>query len=185
MCIPRPRGEYPAKCDMPRRSLDTREETNMKTYEFQSDEIQTTQTQLVTAAQQGDREAFGRLFEQFQRDVLRDRLPPAGRPRRGAGSLPGSVHPGHAEDRPAPRSAVLRRLAALDGQPDGDEPGRARSAHAGPCRRRSRSPAAGQQTPLGDVLAAREPGRRSTRAWIGSRRWTARRSWPSTSMAAR
>ncbi len=41
----------------------------MKTYEIQSDDIQTTQTQLVCAAQQGDRDAFGRLFEQFQRVV--------------------------------------------------------------------------------------------------------------------
>jgi RNA polymerase sigma-70 factor (ECF subfamily) len=47
-------------------------ETN--TMEFETEEIEgtvteTTQTQLVRAAQQGDREAFGRLFEQFQRVV--------------------------------------------------------------------------------------------------------------------
>ena len=46
----------------------------MKTYEIETieiekQEIETTQTQLVRAAQQGDREAFGRLFEQFQRVV--------------------------------------------------------------------------------------------------------------------
>jgi RNA polymerase sigma-70 factor (ECF subfamily) len=46
----------------------------MKTYEIETleiktGEIETTQTQLVRAAQQGDREAFGRLFEQFQRVV--------------------------------------------------------------------------------------------------------------------
>ncbi len=38
----------------------------MKTYETETQEIETAQTQLVRAAQQGDREAFGRLFEQFQ-----------------------------------------------------------------------------------------------------------------------
>jgi RNA polymerase sigma-70 factor (ECF subfamily) len=38
----------------------------MKTYEIQNEDIQ---LQLVQAAQQGDREAFGRLFEQFQRVV--------------------------------------------------------------------------------------------------------------------
>ena len=46
----------------------------MKTYEIETLEIktgefETTQTQLVRAAQHGDREAFGRLFEQFQRVV--------------------------------------------------------------------------------------------------------------------
>jgi RNA polymerase sigma-70 factor (ECF subfamily) len=46
----------------------------MKTYEIdtltiETQEVETTQTQLVRAAQQGDREAFGRLFEQFQRVV--------------------------------------------------------------------------------------------------------------------
>jgi RNA polymerase sigma-70 factor (ECF subfamily) len=46
----------------------------MKTYEIETlkteiGEIETTQTQLVRAAQRGDREAFGRLFEQFQRVV--------------------------------------------------------------------------------------------------------------------
>lgn len=38
----------------------------MTTYETDNDDIQTAQTQLVCAAQQGDRDAFGRLFEQFQ-----------------------------------------------------------------------------------------------------------------------
>jgi RNA polymerase sigma-70 factor, ECF subfamily len=47
-------------------------ETN--TMEFETEEVETkvtetAQTQLVRAAQQGDREAFGRLFEQFQQIV--------------------------------------------------------------------------------------------------------------------
>ncbi len=37
----------------------------MKTCEIENEEIRTDQTQLVRAAQQGDRDAFGRLFEQF------------------------------------------------------------------------------------------------------------------------
>ena len=41
----------------------------MKTFEFQNEDPQTVQARLVSAAQQGDREAFGRLFEQFQRAV--------------------------------------------------------------------------------------------------------------------
>ncbi len=45
----------------------------MKTYEIETLEIKNgeieTTPQLVRAAQQGDREAFGRLFEQFQRVV--------------------------------------------------------------------------------------------------------------------
>ncbi len=41
----------------------------MKTFEFENEDPQTVQTRLVSAAQQGDREAFGRLFEQFQRAV--------------------------------------------------------------------------------------------------------------------
>jgi len=41
----------------------------MNTYEFENENIHNDQTQLVRAAQQGDRDAFGRLFEQFQRVV--------------------------------------------------------------------------------------------------------------------
>lgn len=41
----------------------------MKTYEFENEDPRTVQVRLVSAAQQGDREAFGRLFEQFQRAV--------------------------------------------------------------------------------------------------------------------
>ncbi len=41
----------------------------MNTYEFENDNTHNDQTQLVRAAQQGDRDAFGRLFEQFQRVV--------------------------------------------------------------------------------------------------------------------
>ena len=42
---------------------------SMKTFEIENEDPQTVQTRLVSAAQQGDREAFGRLFEQFQRAV--------------------------------------------------------------------------------------------------------------------
>ena len=42
---------------------------SMKTIEFENEDPQTVQVRLVSAAQQGDREAFGRLFEQFQRAV--------------------------------------------------------------------------------------------------------------------
>ena len=41
----------------------------MKTFEFENEDPQTVQARLVSAAQQGDREAFGQLFEQFQRTV--------------------------------------------------------------------------------------------------------------------
>ncbi len=41
----------------------------MKTFEFENEDPQTVQVRLVAAAQEGDREAFGRLFEQFQRAV--------------------------------------------------------------------------------------------------------------------
>ena len=42
---------------------------NMKTYDIENEDPQTVQAALVTAAQQGDREAIGRLFEKFQRAV--------------------------------------------------------------------------------------------------------------------
>jgi RNA polymerase sigma-70 factor (ECF subfamily) len=42
---------------------------SMTTFEFENEDPQTVQDRLVSAAQQGDREAFGRLFEQFQRAV--------------------------------------------------------------------------------------------------------------------
>jgi RNA polymerase sigma-70 factor (ECF subfamily) len=42
---------------------------SMKTFELENEDPQTVQVRLVSAAQQGDREAFGRLFEQFQRAV--------------------------------------------------------------------------------------------------------------------
>ena len=48
-------------------------------------------------------------------------LSPAGQPRRGAGSLPGGLHPGDAEDRPTGRPALLRRLDSRDRRPDGDQ----------------------------------------------------------------
>ena len=41
----------------------------MNTFEIENEDPQTVQARLVSAAQQGDREAFGRLFEQFQRAV--------------------------------------------------------------------------------------------------------------------
>ncbi len=41
----------------------------MNILELENEDTQTVQTRLVLAAQQGDREAFGRLFEQFQRAV--------------------------------------------------------------------------------------------------------------------
>ena len=41
----------------------------MNTFEIENEDPQTVQTRLVSAAQQGDREAFGQLFEQFQRAV--------------------------------------------------------------------------------------------------------------------
>jgi len=42
----------------------------MNTFEIDTLDSQTVQARLVSAAQQGDREAFGRLFEQFQRVVF-------------------------------------------------------------------------------------------------------------------
>ena len=48
---------------------DQIERTRMTTYEIDIEDPQTVQQQLVTAAQRGDREAIGRLFEQFQRAV--------------------------------------------------------------------------------------------------------------------
>ncbi|MGA2258403.1 MAG: sigma-70 family RNA polymerase sigma factor [Thermoguttaceae bacterium] len=41
----------------------------MITFEIENEDPQTVQARLVSAAQRGDREAFGRLFEQFQRAV--------------------------------------------------------------------------------------------------------------------
>jgi RNA polymerase sigma-70 factor, ECF subfamily len=41
----------------------------MNTFEFENEDYQTVQARLVSAAQRGDREAFGQLFEQFQRAV--------------------------------------------------------------------------------------------------------------------
>jgi len=41
----------------------------MNTFEIESQDPQTAQARLVSAAQQGDRDAFGQLFEQYQRAV--------------------------------------------------------------------------------------------------------------------
>ena len=41
----------------------------MNAYEFENEDIQTAQIRLVEAAQRGDRDALGRLFEQFERVV--------------------------------------------------------------------------------------------------------------------
>ena len=103
-----------------------------------------TDSSLVLAAQEGDREAFGQLARAVRTGRLRDRAAAAEQPRRGTGSLPGGPGAGHAEDLAIARAGRVRIVVAGGHQPHGDQPGRAqadgdcdRTRHAGRDLRRS------------------------------------------------
>ena len=85
---------------------------------------ETEMIQWVTLAQAGDREAFGRLAEQFEQTVFATVLPPVAEPRGSGGSHAGRFHPGDAEAAAIAGAGPVCGLAQADRRADVDQPGR-------------------------------------------------------------
>ena len=76
---------------------------------------------LVRAAQRGEREALGDLFRRYERAVYLTGLQRLGNEAEAQELCQEVFIQAVREDRPASEPALLRRMAAVDRQPDGDQ----------------------------------------------------------------